>query len=173
MDVCAISGMFETGLYSWSKVRCGVWHMPIRIVDYIRTLILSCIRTRTHKDSWNAHKPIRSCPFHSVSEVSAVTITSLFCWTSDVFPLKRDNDHFPTSTADIYKMLNTTSKFHRPSFLDVLVLRLTGNYISVADFVILLVDVALGLYSEFVVSKYSMDFKSGFQTNFPYKYKLV
>ena len=65
--------------------------------------LLSYSRTRSHKNSLIPDNPVCICRFHSVPTVSSVTITSPVCWMSDVFPLKRDNDPFPTCTTDIWK----------------------------------------------------------------------
>jgi len=45
----------------------------------------------------------------------------------DIFPLKSDNDHFPTSTADISKMLNATSQTPLPAAPQFLMLCSFGS----------------------------------------------
>lgn len=54
----------------------------------------------------------------------------------DVFPLKCDNDRY-LQNLECYR----TTPPPRPMFLEVMFLRLTGNYTSVPGFVIVLVDV--------------------------------
>lgn len=89
--------------------------MHIRIINMTERNILNYIRARTHNDTWILDKRISIFTFHNVSEVSSGPIISPVCWMPDVFPLKCDNEHFTTSTADIWKSrMLSHNPYHPP-----------------------------------------------------------
>ena len=113
-------------LFQWPDVRlisysilCAlsfIWARQCTLESLIRSEgnFLSYIRACTHNDIWIPHKFICSCTFHSVSKVSPVKIICPILWMPDVFSLKRNNDHFPKSTPDIWKSIMLP---HKPSSL--------------------------------------------------------
>ena len=143
---------FDVGPISYD-VACVIsfiwaWHKPIRTLSWTERniLVLSYVRTPSQNDSWSPDKRICIVTFHSVSGISSWII---------IFPVGGCQMCFPwTFVMTTSLCLQTMSRKCRmfpqnlsppPTFLDVLVLRLTGNYISVPGIVTALFDVPLVL----------------------------